>query len=70
MTPLSRNNASEAERTPDEGQTPRPSDTEVGMSGAPDLDLHREAAADAEADSEAGAQPDDGGGITPLKRRD
>lgn len=70
MSTVSPNSAPEAERTQDHGQAPRPSDTEVEVTGAPDPDLHREAAADAAADGEAGAQPDDGGGITPLKRRD
>lgn len=70
MPTILRNDASEAERTPASGGTPRPCDTSVTPAGAPDPDLHREAAADAAADSEAGARPEDGGGITPLKRRD
>lgn len=57
----------EAERTPEHGQTPIPNDMpEIVTPGAPDADVHSPAAASTVADSEAGAQPDDGGGITPL----
>lgn len=67
---FSRNSAPEAERVPAHGQTPRSSDTLVGTTGAPDPDYHPEAAANAVADSEAGASPDDdAGGITPLTPR-
>lgn len=58
----------EDERVPEGGQTPRPSDTEVGVTGAPDPDLHREAAATSLADSEAGTvAADDPGRTEPLK---
>lgn len=67
---FSRNTDVETDRIPERGDTPRVSDTLVGTTGAPDADLHPEAAADASADTEAGAMPDDGGGIVPLKRRE
>ncbi|MCQ8783677.1 hypothetical protein [Mangrovibrevibacter kandeliae] len=61
-------NAPEDERVPEHGEAPRPSDEEmVRTPGAPDPDLHQPALADAGTDTEAGAQPEDGGGITPLK---
>lgn len=66
---FSRNTDSERDRVPHNGDTPRVSDTLVGTTGAPDADLHPEAAADASADTEAGAMPDDGGGIVPLTPR-
>jgi hypothetical protein len=66
---FSANSAPEHDRVPPGGQTPRPSDTLVGTAASPDPDYHPEAAADAVADSEAGAQPQDGGGIVPLKPR-
>lgn len=60
--------ASEEERTPDNGQTPRPNDIEVGREDAPDPDVRPKAAANVVADSEAGAEnADQGGGITPVK---
>ncbi|WAP70384.1 hypothetical protein [Jiella pelagia] len=61
---------SEQARTPEHGQTPRPSDTEFGREDAPDPDVRPQAAASSVADAEAGADPSDGGGITPLKPRD
>lgn len=68
---LSPNSAPEADRIPPKGETPRISDTLVNVTGAPDADYHPEALANAVADSEAGAMPDnDEGGIVPLKRRD
>lgn len=67
---FSRNSAPESERIPPGGQTPRCSDTLVGVTGAPDADYHPEAQANAVADTEAGAMPDDEQGrIVPLKRR-
>ncbi|MEF2552799.1 hypothetical protein VQ042_15735 [Aurantimonas sp. A2-1-M11] len=59
---------SEADRTPEHGDTPRPSDTEMGAADSPDPDVRPTAAASSVADSEAGADAgvDDGGGITPL----
>ncbi|TFF21659.1 hypothetical protein E3C22_13270 [Jiella endophytica] len=62
--------ASEEERTPEHGETPRPSDTEVGRPEAPDPEVRPEAAASSVADTEAGAPVDDQGGITPLKPTD
>ncbi|EAU43229.1 hypothetical protein FP2506_10306 [Fulvimarina pelagi HTCC2506] len=59
--------ASEEERTPENGQMPRPNDTEVGRDSAPDPDLRPVAAAHVGADAEAGAENSDNGGITPLK---
>ncbi|HDZ74250.1 MAG TPA: signal recognition particle-docking protein FtsY [Aurantimonas coralicida] len=56
----------EEDRVPENGELPRPSDTEVGRAGSPDPDMHPEAAASSVADSEAGASVEDGGGITPL----
>jgi hypothetical protein len=68
---FSRNSAAEDDRVPEGGQTPRSSDTLVGSKDSPDPDYHPEALANAVADSEAGAIPDnDEGGITPLKRRE
>ncbi|WP_102960685.1 hypothetical protein [Mangrovicella endophytica] len=61
-------NAPEDDRVPEHAMAPRSDDTLVGVTpGAPDPDLHHPALADAQADAEAGASPDDGGGITPLK---
>lgn len=67
----SRNSSSEDERTPEGGKTPRASDTLANARGGPDPDHHPEAAANTLTDEEAGAsgRDDDGGGITPLKRR-
>ena len=62
--------SSEEERTPEHGEMPRPSDTEVGRPESPDPDVRPQAAASSVADSEAGAAPSDGGGITPLKKRE
>ena len=62
--------ASEEERTPEHGTMPRPSDTEVGREDAPDPDARPTAAASSIADSEAGADLSDEGGITPLKSRE
>ncbi|MEN3792506.1 hypothetical protein [Fulvimarina sp. MAC3] len=59
--------ASEEERTPDNGQTPRPNDIEVGRENAPDPDVRPKAAASVVADSEAGAENSDQGGVTPVK---
>lgn len=67
---FSRNSAPETERIPVKGGTPRVSDTELTVTGGPDPDVHREAAADTTADSEAGGEGRVGGGITPLKHRD
>ena len=67
---FSANSAPERSRVPPGGQTPRPSDTLVGAAGSPDPDYHPEAAADAMTDSEAGAQPGEGGGIVPLEPRE
>ena len=57
---------SEDERTPEHGEAPRPSDTEVGRPKAPDPDVRPKAAAPSVTDTEAGADVEDGGGITPL----
>ena len=57
---------SEADRTPEHGDMPRPSDTEFGATNSPDPDVRPQAAASSVADSEAGADVNDGGGITPL----
>ena len=66
---LSRNSTPENERTPENGSTPRVSDTLVNVTGAPDADYHPEAMANAVVDNEAGTVPDDEiGGIVPLKR--
>ncbi|RFC65060.1 hypothetical protein DYI37_04125 [Fulvimarina endophytica] len=59
-------NASEEERTPDHGTTPRPNDVEVGREDAPDPDLRPQAAANVQADAEAGAENSENGGITPV----
>lgn len=68
---FSRNSSAENDRVPAEGGMPRTADTLVGSKGSPDPDYHPEALANAVADSEAGAIPDnDEGGITPLKQRD
>ncbi|MBP0615484.1 hypothetical protein [Jiella mangrovi] len=61
---------SEEERTPEHGNTPRPSDVELGREEAPDPEVRPTAAASSIADSEAGAEPSDEGGITPLKQRE
>jgi hypothetical protein len=66
-TLVSRNNARESERVPAGGDTPRSADTRVNLRGGPDPDMHPEAAANVATDEEAGAMPDEGGGITPLK---
>lgn len=67
---FSANSSHENDRTPANGDTPRVSDTLVGSPASPDPDYHPEALANAVADTEAGAMPDnDEGGITPLKRR-
>ncbi len=58
---------SEEARTPEHGQTPRPSDSEFGREEAPDPEVRPQAAASSVADTEAGADPRDGGGIEPLK---
>ncbi|WP_210254084.1 hypothetical protein [Jiella pacifica] len=60
---------SEEARTPEHGQTPRPSDSEFGREDAPDPDVRPQAAASSVADAEAGADTSDEGGITPLKPR-
>lgn len=60
---------SEAERTPESGGMPRASDTEIGRPDARDPEARPVAAAHAGTDTEAGASPVDGGGITPLKSR-
>lgn len=60
---------SEAERTPEASELPRASDTEVARPDAVDPEARPVAAAPANADTEAGADPDDGGGITPLPSR-
>lgn len=60
---------SEEARTPEHGQTPRPSDSEFGRDEAPDPEVRPQAAASSIADSEAGASPSDDGGITPLQPR-
>lgn len=57
----------EDQRVPENGQTPRASDTELGRPESPDPDVRPQAAAHAVADTEAGADVSDGGGITPLK---
>jgi hypothetical protein len=68
---FSRNTAPEGARVPEGGQTPRSSDTLVGDTDSPDPDYHPEAQANAVADTEAGAMPDEEmGRIEPLKRRD
>jgi hypothetical protein len=68
---FSRNSDEESDRVPENGQTPRTSDTLVGSPRSPDPDYHPEALANALTDSEAGAIPDnDEGGIVPLKRRE
>lgn len=68
---FSRNAAHEKDRVPENGGTPRVSDTLVGAKGSPDPDYHPEAQANALTDTEAGAIPDsDEGGIVPLKRRE
>ncbi|MER0239844.1 hypothetical protein [Fulvimarina sp. MAC8] len=59
--------ASEEERTPEHGQTPRPNDTEVGREDAPDPDARPTSAATVVADSEAGAESSENGGVTPVK---
>lgn len=66
---VSRNSASESERTPEHGGTPRSADTLANARGGPDPDHHAEAAADALTDEEAGASANgsDEGGIVPLK---
>lgn len=70
-TVFSRNSAEEKDRVPENGDTPRVSDTLVGAADSPDPDYHPEAQANALTDSEAGAIPDnDEGGIVPLKRRE
>lgn len=66
---FSRNSAPESERVPANGDTPRVSDTLISVTDGPDPDVHREAAADTTADSEAGGEGRVGGGITPLQRR-
>lgn len=58
--------APEDERTPENGQTPRPNDLEIGREDAPDPDARPVAAASVVADAEAGAAPSDKGGITPV----
>ncbi|MCE7030679.1 hypothetical protein [Jiella avicenniae] len=60
---------SEEARTPEKGQTPRPSDSEFGREGAPDPEVRPQAAASSVADAEAGAAPSDDGGIEPLEPR-
>jgi hypothetical protein len=68
---FSRNSDDEADRVPENGDTPRVSDTLVGSKDSPDPDYHPEAQANALTDTEAGAMPDDEmGGIVPLKRRE
>jgi hypothetical protein len=70
-TVFSRNADDESDRVPENGGTPRVSDTLVGAEGSPDADYHPEAQANALTDTEAGAMPDDEmGGIAPLKRRE
>lgn len=68
---VSRNSAHEDERTPEDGQTPRVSDTLLNARGGSDPDHHAEAAANTVADEESGAsgagEPE--GRIEPLKRR-
>lgn len=66
---FSKNSARESDRVPEGGGTPRASDTLLSVTGGPDPDVHREAAADATADSEAGGEGRVGGGITPLRHR-
>ncbi len=61
---------SEDNRTPESGGMPRASDTEIGRADAKDPEARPVAAAHAGADTEAGASPEDGGGITPLKGRE
>ncbi|SMD01486.1 hypothetical protein SAMN06297251_11845 [Fulvimarina manganoxydans] len=58
--------AAEEERTPENGQTPRPNDLEIGREDAPDPDARPVAAASVVADAEAGAAASDNGGITPV----
>ena len=57
----------EEQRTPESGGMPRASDTAIGRPDAQEPEARPVAAAHAGADTEAGASPDDGGGITPLK---
>ncbi|WP_152045975.1 hypothetical protein [Aureimonas psammosilenae] len=68
---VSANSSHEDERVSPGGKTPKSSDTLANARGGPDADHHPEAAASTLADEEAGAsgRDDDGGGITPLKRR-
>ena len=49
--------APEDERTPENGETPRPNDLEIGREDAPDPDARPVAAASVVADAEAGAAP-------------
>lgn len=58
--------ASEEERTPDHGQTPRPDEIEVGREDAPDPDARPKAAANVIADAEAGAANSENGDVTPV----
>ncbi len=67
---LSRSTTPETERVPEQGSTPRVSDTLINVSGAPDADYHAEALANAVVDNEAGNKPDaEIGGIVPLRRK-
>ncbi|WAJ29085.1 hypothetical protein [Antarcticirhabdus aurantiaca] len=63
--------APESERVRPDAMAASPSDTEIRADPrSPDPDLHQTAAADVQADAEAGAQPEDSSGrIEPLKRR-
>jgi hypothetical protein len=63
--------APEDERVRPDAVAASPSDTEIRADPrSPDPDLHQTAAADVQADAEAGAHPDDSTGrIEPLKRR-
>ncbi|MDY8108135.1 hypothetical protein U0C82_03090 [Fulvimarina sp. 2208YS6-2-32] len=58
--------ASEEERTPQHGMTPRPNDIEIGREDAPDPDTRPVAAASVIADAEAGSGNAEEGGITPV----
>ena len=61
---------SEEQRTPESGGMPRASDTEIGREDSQEPEARPVAAAHAGVDTEAGASPEDGGGITPLKGRE
>lgn len=66
---LSNQSTPETRRVPENGLMPRVTDTLITDDSGSDPEYHAEALANAVVDNEAGAVPEDRGGIVPLKRK-